>query len=226
MTDRIRRALPVLAGVLLFGGALEVLRLELHAVTWRELSRDVTGIPPLRLGLAVLLTALNYALLTGYDFLAFVSIGKRLPRARVAGAALLAYAISNNVGFAALSGASVRYRFYSRWGVTWEELSRLVFSYSITFWLGLFALGGVSLAVTSLPDAHGLPAAAVAHGVGWGLVLVVAAFLAAAAVWREPLRIRSLAFGRYVVFFEPLPDGIDVVRVLHGSRDIDAMFTL
>ena len=38
--------------------------------------------------------------------------------------------------------------------------------------------------------------------------------------------VRSLTFGRYVVFFEPLPDGIDVVRVLHGSRDIDAIFTL
>lgn len=36
--------------------------------------------------------------------------------------------------------------------------------------------------------------------------------------------VRSLAFGRYVVFFESLPDGIDVVRVLHGSRDIDASF--
>ena len=36
--------------------------------------------------------------------------------------------------------------------------------------------------------------------------------------------IRSLAFGRYVVFFEPQPDGIDVVRVLHGSRDLDEQF--
>ena len=36
--------------------------------------------------------------------------------------------------------------------------------------------------------------------------------------------IRSLAFGRYVDFFEPLPDGIDVVRVLHGSRDLDEQF--
>ncbi len=36
--------------------------------------------------------------------------------------------------------------------------------------------------------------------------------------------IRSFAFGRYVVFFLPLADGIDVVRVLHGSRDIDASF--
>ena len=38
--------------------------------------------------------------------------------------------------------------------------------------------------------------------------------------------IRSLAFGRYVVFFQPLPDGIDVIRVLHGSRDINASFEL
>ena len=38
--------------------------------------------------------------------------------------------------------------------------------------------------------------------------------------------IRSLAFGRYVVFFEPLADGIDVVRVLHSSRDIRSGFEL
>jgi toxin ParE1/3/4 len=38
--------------------------------------------------------------------------------------------------------------------------------------------------------------------------------------------VRSLAFGRYVVFFCPLPDGIDVVRVIHGSQDIDANFEL
>ena len=36
--------------------------------------------------------------------------------------------------------------------------------------------------------------------------------------------LRSLAFGRYVVFFESIPDGIDVLRVLHGSRDLDASF--
>jgi toxin ParE1/3/4 len=36
--------------------------------------------------------------------------------------------------------------------------------------------------------------------------------------------VRSLPFGRYIVFFEPVPAGIDVIRVLHGSRDIDATF--
>ena len=36
--------------------------------------------------------------------------------------------------------------------------------------------------------------------------------------------VRSFPFGRYVIFYMLLDDGIDVVRVLHGARDIDAVF--
>jgi len=36
--------------------------------------------------------------------------------------------------------------------------------------------------------------------------------------------LRSMPFGRYVVFFSPLEDGIDVVRVLQSSRDVDQEF--
>jgi len=36
---------------------------------------------------------------------------------------------------------------------------------------------------------------------------------------------RSFPFGRYVIFYMPIDEGIDVVRVLHGARDIDAVFT-
>jgi toxin ParE1/3/4 len=36
--------------------------------------------------------------------------------------------------------------------------------------------------------------------------------------------VRSLPFGRYVIFYLPLHDGIDVVRVLHSARDIEAIF--
>jgi toxin ParE1/3/4 len=36
--------------------------------------------------------------------------------------------------------------------------------------------------------------------------------------------VRSFPIGRYVVFYVPLVDGIDVVRVLHSARDIDATF--
>lgn len=36
--------------------------------------------------------------------------------------------------------------------------------------------------------------------------------------------VRSFPVGRYVVFYVPLDAGIDVVRVLHSARDIDAIF--
>ena len=36
--------------------------------------------------------------------------------------------------------------------------------------------------------------------------------------------IRSFPFGRYLVFYLPISDGIDVVRVLHGTRDVDTAF--
>lgn len=34
--------------------------------------------------------------------------------------------------------------------------------------------------------------------------------------------LRSFPFGRYVIFYTPVQDGIDVVRVLHSARDVDA----
>jgi phosphatidylglycerol lysyltransferase len=181
-------ALPALAALVLFFAALEVLRIELRTVSWRTLVADVVGVPRLALMLAVGLTVLNYAVLTGYDLVAFAYIGKRMPRARVMFTSFLAYAIANNVSFAMLSGASVRYRFYSRWGVTAEELSRIVFSYSVTFWLGLFALGGLSLVVMPLP-VPGLPTGMLATALGWLLMLIPLAYVTATAVRRTPLRL-------------------------------------
>jgi len=36
--------------------------------------------------------------------------------------------------------------------------------------------------------------------------------------------LRSFPFGRYVIFYEPIDGGIDVVRVLHSARDVDPQF--
>ena len=160
-------------GLVLFLAALEVLRVELRAVTWHELTADVLSTPPSRLGARA-----------GADGAQLRRAHRlRLPGVRVhrqdacragaiALASFLAYAIANNVGFAMLSGASVRYRFYTRWGVTAEELSRIVFSYSVTFWLGLLALGGLSLAVEPAAARAGdCPRAALIAPAGWLLML-------------------------------------------------------
>jgi phosphatidylglycerol lysyltransferase len=184
-----RHALPALAGLVIFMVALEVLRVELRAVSWSELTAAVVGVPRRQLALAIALTVLSYAVLTGYDQLAFAYIGKALPRGRIALTSFLAYAIANNVGFAMLSGASVRFRFYTRWGVTTGELSRIVFSYSVTFWLGLFALGGLGLVLTPLPGARALPAHQLVTLAGSLLMLIPVAYVAAATLHRKPLRL-------------------------------------
>jgi toxin ParE1/3/4 len=36
--------------------------------------------------------------------------------------------------------------------------------------------------------------------------------------------LRSFPVGSYVVFYQPIKDGVEIVRVLHGSRDIPSLF--
>ncbi|UWU92501.1 type II toxin-antitoxin system RelE/ParE family toxin [Bradyrhizobium sp. CB1015] len=32
--------------------------------------------------------------------------------------------------------------------------------------------------------------------------------------------LRSFAVGNYVIFYAPLPDGVEIIRVMHGRQDI------
>lgn len=43
---------------------------------------------------------------------------------------------------------------------------------------------------------------------------------------REELfeNLRSHPFGRYVIFYMPLSDGVDIIRVIHSARDLDSIF--
>ena len=37
-------------------------------------------------------------------------------------------------------------------------------------------------------------------------------------------RLRSFPVGRYIIFYRPLENGIEIVRVLHGARDLPPLF--
>lgn len=36
--------------------------------------------------------------------------------------------------------------------------------------------------------------------------------------------LRAFPVGNYVVFYRPLPNGVDIVRVVHGARDFESLF--
>lgn len=163
MNKRIVRALPAVLGLLLFAAALWVLFGELHKYPPEAILGSLAQIPRANVALAVLFAAANYLVLIQFDALAFRSIGEHLPYRRVMLAAFVGYVLSNNAGFNTISGSSVRYRFYSAWGVPGWEILRVVIFYSLTFYVGLFWLGGVIFLFQpmDIPGALDLPFATV-----------------------------------------------------------------
>jgi phosphatidylglycerol lysyltransferase len=188
-----RRLAPII-GVALFCSSIVVLARELQQIGFAQLTAALGSIPAGALIAALALTALNYAVLTLQDQLAVTYAKVDIPRGQVALASFVAYAVSNSVGFAMLSGASARYRVYSRWGVGAADLSRIVLFYSVGFWIGLGLVAGGSLAVAPPPAIDSVVPASLASAFGVAIVIAVGAFVALCARGGMIVRFRQLTF--------------------------------
>jgi uncharacterized membrane protein YbhN (UPF0104 family) len=189
--SKIRTLLPIIVMVLLLLTAVWVLYRELHVIDYQDVRQALRESTLVHVGLALLFTGANFLVSSCYDQLAFRHIGKPLLRLRVAATAILSYAVSNSVGFALLSGTAVRHRFYSRWGVTTSDLSRIVIFNSTTYWLGLFALAGWSLTFHPGMFLQGGIANQTAVGLGILCCLIVVGYLGLSVFRRAPLRVRG-----------------------------------
>jgi len=142
----LHRLTPLL-GVALFAFALWLLHRELRNYRYADLVRVLRALPRARIWLAVALTAVSYAVLTLYDALGVRYIRRKLSYGRIAMASLVGYGVSMTLGFPLLTGAPLRYRMYSRWGLSAGEIARVIAFYSTTFWLGSLAVGGLALLI-------------------------------------------------------------------------------
>jgi len=191
---KLSAAIRALVSLVLLIAALFVLRREVDALSWPALNAAVRSIPAGRIWAAGLLTFLNFAVLTCFDQLAFHHIGRRPRAAAVALTSFIAYAVSNAVGFAVVSGAAVRYRFYSRWGLSSGQIARLVVFYSSTFWLGLLTLGGAALLVAPAPAVQALIPAPGPQVLGITLLAIAGAYAALPLLGRRSLSIGPWQF--------------------------------
>lgn len=200
------------AGLVLFGLALWALFRQVHAIGVGNVLAAFRSERPDTLGLAALLTVINYAILTFHDQLAVHYIGRKLSWWKVSATSFLGFAVSNNVGFGVFSGATVRFRFYSRWKVTAGEISRIVAFYSGSTVLGLAVISGCSLALDPPVTLAAILPLVALRLLGAALLAVVAAYVVVCIVRHEPLRI----FG----FTLPLPSpGLSVGQVVISSVD-------
>ena len=186
-----RRLLPFLA-LVLFAAALWVMHDALRQIHYQHVLVQLRSIPGRRILAALGLTALSYLVMTGYDRLALRYICHPLPLGKVTLAAFVSYAFSNTVGLSLLTSGSIRYRLYSAWELTAEEIARLVAFTTLTFWLGILAVaGGIFTAVpVALPLAGKIPFAS-SWPLGLFFIALVAAYLATVATRKAPFRFRS-----------------------------------
>jgi uncharacterized membrane protein YbhN (UPF0104 family) len=139
------RQLPAIIGVLLLIGAIFVVQKEFRHLRLHDIDIALHNIPLRSLAIGFVWTVLSYAVLTIYDRLGTIYAGHKVPYSRVAFASFCAYALSHNLGFAAVSGAAVRYRLYAHWGLTPLQIAKTVAFCSLTFALGGMVLGGAIL---------------------------------------------------------------------------------
>nr|WP_282572059.1 lysylphosphatidylglycerol synthase domain-containing protein [Roseomonas acroporae] len=132
-------------GVVLLVGAVYVVQKEFRDLSLHDIRLAMGAIPASALWIAAGWTLLAYAVLTIYDRLGSVYAGRPISYFRTSIASFCAYSLSHNLGVPAVSGAAVRYRFYSQWGLTPGEIAKVVAFTSLTFGLGAFALGGAVL---------------------------------------------------------------------------------
>ena len=190
MTGRRWRLLGPAAAVVVAGLAIVVLHRELSTTTYPALRHELAGLPRWRVLAALGLTALSYGCLTAYDALALRYVRHALPYGRTAFASFIGYAASNTLGFAWVTGASLRFRLYSRWGVAPGDFARIVGFYSLTMWVGALAVGGAALAFAPIPP--GVPfAPGLVRLAGAGLLAVFVAYLGFGATGRA-IRVRGI----------------------------------
>lgn len=132
-------------GLLLLGVALWVVQREFRTLSWEDIKGALDSTPPRALWAAAGCTLAAYVVLTAYDRLGSVYAGYPISYLRTSLASFVAYSLANNLGFATVSGAAIRYRFYAAWGLPPLAIAKVVAFTSLTFGLGGFALGGLVL---------------------------------------------------------------------------------
>lgn len=151
----LRRWLPVVLGATVLALALTLLHRELRTFSVAEILAGLRALPVRQMFGAVAFTAASFLTLTGYDWLAARYVGADVPYRRLAFASFIGHAFSQSLGFSLLTGAPVRFRLYTAWGVEAPDIARIIAFSTATFWVGFLALAGVAFAV----DPPGLPQA-------------------------------------------------------------------
>lgn len=201
----------------------------LRGYSVEEIVASIDAITTRHIALGAMFTVGSFLSLSGFDALAVRYTRKALPYPKILLVSFTSLSIGHVLGLAALSSGAVRYRFYTRWGLSRGDVGRIIVFCGVTVALGIMTSAGLAGASRSALVAELFrvsPALVVAIAVA--LLAVVVAYIAAAAWYHRPLRIRRfelpvpslpLALGQVAV---GTTDFLMVSAVLHQMLSASA----
>jgi phosphatidylglycerol lysyltransferase len=139
------RLAPIIAAAVIFVLSLAFIHALLSEVTFADINQSFWAASWSALALCILFTATSYLLLMTYDIIALRGISEKVPVPVAAYVGYVASAVSQTLGFGALTGSAVRFRIYGSLGLPAAEIGRIAIIASLSFWLGLAAVASASM---------------------------------------------------------------------------------
>lgn len=163
----------------------------LPAIDWRGVAQAWSALPPAWIAASLACSLVSFCMLALLDVLASHAIAaQRVSAKRAAFAGAVSHAISNTLGFHAVTGSAIRFRIYSSAGLGAGDIGRIV----------ALAAFGVAMGFTVVTMLALLWQPALAQGWGRPLGVVICAALLAFLLWLRGAH-RSVRIARWTLAF-------------------------
>jgi hypothetical protein len=216
-SSRIKSLGGAALSIVIGGAAIFALTHALRNIDYENVFAIIWATEPSVIALALIMVTASYASITLYDWLALHTMGRRDVPYRIAAlASFTSYPIAHGIGAVALISPVIRYRIYSRNGLSAMAVANICFLTGLTFWLGNMTALGFSLFYQ--PAAIGV----IDHLPPWanrGIALVLLGGVATYLAWSW-LHPRQIGRSKWLV---QLPSGpLVLVQIIVGLLDLTA----
>jgi len=181
--------------VLGFGVAGYLLYQTFYEYSVSDIIGSVSKIPTFNLAMAVVFALGSYLCLTGFDWAGVRYVNNDLPYHKIALASFIALSIGQSVGMSGLSSGAIRYRYYAHWGMSTEDVAKIVLLSGLTVGIGMAMLTGIVFILNPNDTSRVLLLGeGTIRMIGVACITATTGYLVLASVLRTPLKIRSWTF--------------------------------
>jgi uncharacterized membrane protein YbhN (UPF0104 family) len=116
-----------------------------RSIDWGEVWQSLRSYSPSTIGLAIGVALCGYAIYSLFDLLGRAYTKHNLPARQIVPLTFVCYAFNQNLAW--IGGIAMRYRLYSRLGLTGLVITRILSLSIVTNWIGYLLLAGIVFAM-------------------------------------------------------------------------------